>query len=112
MPPKFEVEIRLPDNEIHIVTVEVEKATRPKPYLGGYRNNRTNLVYHHAFAQTDQIATYHPEKFEREVQTYQYNTRGNRESSVNLSRIDDEARVRNSNGEARHLPRQSSRQAG
>ena len=53
MPPKFEVEIRLPDNEIHIVTVEVEKATRPKPYLGGYRNNRTNLVYHHAFAQTD-----------------------------------------------------------
>ena len=53
MPPKFEVEIRRPDNEIHIVTVEVEKATRPKPYLGGYRNNRTNLVYHHAFAQTD-----------------------------------------------------------
>lgn len=41
MPNMFEVEIRLADNQIKIVTVEVEKATRQKPYLGGFRNNRT-----------------------------------------------------------------------
>jgi hypothetical protein len=38
MPNLFEVEIRLADNQIKIVTVEVEKASRPKAYLGGYRN--------------------------------------------------------------------------
>ena len=41
MPSMFEVEIRLPDNQIKIVTVEVEKASKQKAYLGGFRNNRT-----------------------------------------------------------------------
>jgi len=75
MPPKFEVEIRLSDNQIKIVTVEVEKQQRAKPYFGGYRNNRTGVTFHHAFSQTDQIANYHPDKNERMVQTYQYKTK-------------------------------------
>jgi hypothetical protein len=37
----FEVEIRLADNQIKIVSVEVDKATKEKPYIGGFRNNRT-----------------------------------------------------------------------
>lgn len=41
MPEMFEVEIRLADNQIKIVTVQVEKHARQKPYLGGFRNNKT-----------------------------------------------------------------------
>lgn len=75
MPNKFEVEIRLSDNQIKIVTVEVEKQQRAKPYFGGFRNNRSGVTYHHAFSQTDQIVNYHPDKNERQVQTYQYKTK-------------------------------------
>lgn len=54
MPQKFEVEIRMQDNSIKRVTVEVQKQEKMKPYFGGYRNNRTGMAYHHAFTQTDQ----------------------------------------------------------
>lgn len=50
MPSKFEVEIRLADNQTKIVTVAVEKQQRAKPYFGGFRNNRSGVVYHHAFS--------------------------------------------------------------
>lgn len=53
MPNKFEVEIRLADNQVKIVTVAVEKQQRAKPYFGGFRNNRNGVTYHHAFTQTD-----------------------------------------------------------
>ena len=49
MPNKFEVEIRLADNQVKIVSVAVEKQQRPKPYFGGFRNNRNGVTYHHAF---------------------------------------------------------------
>jgi len=75
MPTVFEVEIHLPDNQVKIITVEVEKCARKKPYLGGYRNTSTESEYHNAFSQTDQIATYHKDKNHREVQTYQYKTK-------------------------------------
>jgi hypothetical protein len=75
MPPSFEVEIRLADNQVKIVTVAVEKQQRPKPYFGGFRNNRIGTVFHHAFTQTDQEANYHAEKLERQVQTYEYKTK-------------------------------------
>lgn len=65
MPQKFEVEIRMQDNSIKRVTVEVQKQEKMKPYFGGFRNNRTGMAYHHAFTQTDQQANYHPEKNER-----------------------------------------------
>jgi len=57
------------------VTVEVVKQINPKPYFGGYRNNRTGQAYHHAFTQTDQVANYHAEKLERQVQTYEYQSK-------------------------------------
>lgn len=75
MPNKFEVEIRLADNQVKIVTVAVEKQQRAKPYFGGFRNNRSGITFHHAFTQTDQTQNYHPEKIERMVQTYQYKTK-------------------------------------
>mmetsp|Transcript_32412 Transcript_32412/g.23945 ORF Transcript_32412/g.23945 Transcript_32412/m.23945 type:complete len:105 (+) Transcript_32412:221-535(+) len=75
MPNMFEVEIRLADNQIKIVSVEVEKASKPKAYIGGFRNNRSGQMFHHAFTQTDQNAKYHPDKNERLVQTYQYKTK-------------------------------------
>ena len=96
MPNKFEVEIRLADNQVSkeikkwfgnlssnfyclfqvkIVTVAVEKQQRAKPYFGGFRNNRSGITFHHAFTQTDQTQNYHPEKIERMVQTYQYKTK-------------------------------------
>lgn len=54
------------------MSVEVEKQSKMKPYIGGFRNNRSGVTYHHAFSQTDQGANYHPDKNERIVQTYQY----------------------------------------
>jgi len=57
------------------VTVAVEKQQRQKAYFGGFRNNRSGVVFHHAFTQTDQEANYHPEKLERQVQTYEYKTK-------------------------------------
>ena len=67
MPNNFAVEIRMQDNQVSYkikisifflnqikrVNVQVEKAQRPKPYFGGYRNNVTGQAYHHAFTQTD-----------------------------------------------------------
>lgn len=50
MPNKFEVEIRLADNQVKVVTVAVDKQQRPKPYFGGFRNNRTGVTFHHAFS--------------------------------------------------------------
>lgn len=54
MPNNFEVEIRMQDNQVKRVTVEVEKADpKKKAYFGGFRNNRTGQAYHHAFTQTN-----------------------------------------------------------
>ena len=75
MPEVFDVEIKLADNQIKIVTVEVEKAKKEKPYIGGLLNRKNETRYYHAFTQTDQQSTYHPQKFTREVQTYQYETK-------------------------------------
>jgi len=54
MPNNFEVEIRMQDNQVKRVTVEVQKADKKKPYFGGFRNNRTGQHYHHSFTQTNQ----------------------------------------------------------
>ncbi len=34
------------------VVVEIERATRKKPFLGGYRHKNTGVEYHHASVQT------------------------------------------------------------
>lgn len=36
------------------IVVEIERTTRKKPYLGGYRHKKTSVEYHHASAQTMQ----------------------------------------------------------
>jgi len=75
LPDSFYVDIRMQDNSVKRVKVEVQKADNPKPYFGGYVNRMNGQAYHNAFTQTDQHANYHPEKFEREVQTYEYKTK-------------------------------------
>ena len=75
MPDMFEVEIRLADNQIKIVTVQVEKFTAEKPFIGGYRNKTNGLAYNNAFTQTDQQITEHADMKTKEIQTYQYNTK-------------------------------------
>ena len=47
--------------------VEIVWSSNPKPYLGGFKSLKTGLVYHHAFAQTDQIPRDHKTKFHRDV---------------------------------------------
>lgn len=49
------------------MNIEVYLPIRNKPYLGGYKSNKNNLLYHHAFAQTDQKYSEHRLKFHREV---------------------------------------------
>ena len=50
--------------------VEIIYSTNPKPYLGGFKSLKTGLVYHHAFAQTDQIPREHKTKFHRDVNKF------------------------------------------
>lgn len=47
--------------------IEVYLPVREKPYLGGYRSLKNSLVYHHAYAQTDQKYREHSTKYHREV---------------------------------------------
>lgn len=42
------------DNTYKDVVVEIERTTRKKPFLGGYRHKKTSVEYHHASAQTMQ----------------------------------------------------------
>lgn len=67
MPEVFEVEIKLADNQIKIVTVQVEKFKGRKFFIGGYRNQANGMAYDNAFTQTDQTLTYHPEKKTRKI---------------------------------------------
>ncbi|EAS01129.2 IQ and ubiquitin-like domain protein (macronuclear) [Tetrahymena thermophila SB210] len=60
------------------MNIEVYLPIRQKPYLGGYKSNKNGLVYHHAFAQTDQKYREHKLKFHRESQTYEYSTKSSK----------------------------------
>ena len=40
------------DGTMQDVVVEIERALRKKPFLGGYRHKKTGVEYHHASAQT------------------------------------------------------------
>lgn len=42
------------DSTYKDVVVEIERTTRKKPFLGGYRHKKTSVEYHHASAQTMQ----------------------------------------------------------
>ena len=53
------------------VVVEIERTTRKKPFMGGYRHKETNAEFHHASAQT--VSKQRPvstvERFCRDTQT-------------------------------------------
>ncbi|WAR27195.1 IQUB-like protein [Mya arenaria] len=51
--------------------VEIERTTRKKPFLGGYRHKKSSVEYHHASAQTMQKPRPPPpfERFCRDTQT-------------------------------------------
>ncbi|XP_070559447.1 IQ motif and ubiquitin-like domain-containing protein [Ptychodera flava] len=52
MPDVVTVRVQRDDGTIEDVVVEIERATRRKAYLGGYRHRVTGKEYHHASAQT------------------------------------------------------------
>ncbi|XP_002734642.2 IQ motif and ubiquitin-like domain-containing protein [Saccoglossus kowalevskii] len=52
MPDVITVRVQKDDGSVEDVVVEIERARRRKPYLGGYRHRLTALEYHHASAQT------------------------------------------------------------
>lgn len=54
MPDVITVRVQTEDNSFKDVVVEIERTTRKKPYLGGYRHKKTTVEYHHASAQTMQ----------------------------------------------------------
>ncbi|XP_076819565.1 IQ motif and ubiquitin-like domain-containing protein [Clavelina lepadiformis] len=58
-------------NDYDDVVVEIERYTRKKPFLGGFRHKFTGVEYHHASAQTASKITIPTkvEKFTRDCQT-------------------------------------------
>lgn len=77
MPDVITVRVQTEDNSYKDVVVEIERTTRKKPYLGGYRHKKTNIEYHHASAQSMQKprAPSGIEKFCRDTQTVQQHHR-------------------------------------
>ncbi|CAH1783739.1 unnamed protein product [Owenia fusiformis] len=73
MPDVITVRVQTDDGTWSDVVVEIERATRKKPYLGGYRHKKTDAIYHHASAQTQQKTTTasNVERFCRDTQTHQ-----------------------------------------
>lgn len=54
MPDVITVRVQTEDSSYKDVVVEIERTTRKKPFLGGYRHKKTSIEYHHASAQTMQ----------------------------------------------------------
>ncbi|XP_074644757.1 IQ motif and ubiquitin-like domain-containing protein isoform X2 [Tubulanus polymorphus] len=52
MPDVISVRVQTDDGTVKNVVVEIERATKKKPYLGGYRHKNSGVEYHHASAQT------------------------------------------------------------
>ena len=85
-----------PNEPPKVFNVRIEhapSAAKGKPYLGGYKSNRTQLVYHHASAQTNPLPVKQtgPERFTREAQTQEQTTRSiqtKREGGTQMSRKD------------------------
>lgn len=74
------------------IVVEIERTTRNKPYLGGYKHKKTSVEYHHASAQTMQkprIPTNVP-RFCRDTQTVEQRHRVQQttnETSTQMTKI-------------------------
>mmetsp|Transcript_24030 Transcript_24030/g.60862 ORF Transcript_24030/g.60862 Transcript_24030/m.60862 type:complete len:664 (-) Transcript_24030:1131-3122(-) len=77
LPDRFEVKVDLGHGDVKLVEVQIEKDIMGKPFLGGYRNKKSGLEYHHAGAQTMPGRSKHegaPSKYHRDTQTYDVTT--------------------------------------
>jgi len=76
MPDSFEVVVYSdnPDVPSKKILVNVQGATKRKLYLGGFRNKKTEIIYHHASTQTAnkprRLWEGAPPSFSRETQTH------------------------------------------
>lgn len=85
-----------PNEPPKVFNVRIEhapSAAKGKVYLGGYRSRRSGLEYHHASAQTNPLPQRQtgPEKFTREAQTQEQETRSiqtKREGGTQMARKD------------------------
>jgi len=94
MPDKIDVKVTV-GADTYYFPLDIEKATAPKKYLGGYRNKLNGYVYHHASSQTptDQkkILRDYTNLRTRETQTSEMRTlsvQPQRESGTQMERID------------------------
>ena len=62
MPESHEVVVCGEMGEETVLRVHVEKATKAKPYLGGYRHKKTGVTYHHASSQSIEHALIPPRR--------------------------------------------------
>ncbi|XP_067684534.1 IQ motif and ubiquitin-like domain-containing protein [Haliotis asinina] len=73
MPDVITVRVQGDDGEPRDIVVEIERATKKKPFLGGFRHKTTGVEYHNASAQT--VTKPRPvsniERFCRDTQTVQ-----------------------------------------
>ncbi|KAI9983951.1 hypothetical protein PInf_005235 [Phytophthora infestans] len=95
MPDRIQVQVYNEDTEsTSILTVEIDKFTGHKLYLGGFKHRKTLQQFHHASTQTVLSRARHnmgPGRFHRETQTQQLVTRSlqtHRESGTQMSRRD------------------------
>lgn len=96
MPDTLEICVNGPGGDAVTMTVDVEKATGPKPYLGGYRHKQTGRTYHHASCQSVEFGLL-PQRRNveflrnRDTQTYETKTRScqsYREYGTQMKRVD------------------------
>jgi hypothetical protein len=84
MPNQLTVTVNV-DGEMRSIVVHVEKASRQKPFIGGYRHKVTGVEYHHAGTMT--MSKRQPDngilKFQRETQTV--NTRNKVQQTTSVS---------------------------
>lgn len=95
MPNTISVEVLIDGEQVpRQFEVEVSKFTGKKAYLGGFRNKKTELVYHHATTQTllaMKKTRTGPPQFHRETQTTVVITRSQqtkREAGTQMERKD------------------------
>mmetsp|Transcript_106407 Transcript_106407/g.343279 ORF Transcript_106407/g.343279 Transcript_106407/m.343279 type:complete len:549 (-) Transcript_106407:120-1766(-) len=92
MPDTLELKVTNQNGEEKMITVHVQRPTKDKVYLGGYRNKETGAQYHHAVTQTAPIKKkeIQTRRFHREVQTYEYRTRSTqckRENGTQMEKV-------------------------
>ncbi|KAE9106554.1 hypothetical protein PF010_g12581 [Phytophthora fragariae] len=95
MPDRIQVQVYNEETDsTSIITVEIDKFTGQKPYLGGFRHRKTQQHFHHASTQTILSRARRnmgPVRFHRETQTQELVTRSlqtHRESGTQMSRRD------------------------